>query len=467
MRRILLVEPGYRNKYPPLGLMKISSYHKLAGDEVCFVKGCKASFREVKWDRIYISTLFTFYWSETIRTIKYYLRSVDNPKDVIVGGVMASLLGEEIVKETPGVTVIPGLLDKPRMLDRGNSQIVDCLIPDYQILDSIDYKYDVDDAYIAYATRGCPNKCNFCAVHKIEPCFRHYLPMQRQVKGIEDVYGPKQDLVLLDNNVLASRSFNQIIKDICNLGFERGAKLNGRLRRVDFNQGVDARILTKKKMELLATTAIRPLRIAFDHISMKDQYVSRIHLAAKCGLLNLSNYVLYNYTDTPVDFYERLRINCVLNEELGTKIYSFPMKYIPLTAKDRSYVGRNWNRKLIRGVQCILLATRGMVSPRLEFFEAAFGQTEHEFLTIAMMPDEYIIHRRIHENNGAADWTELFRSLTKAQHDVLLDIHSSGGVTEEHFKRTKSARFRKLLEHYIEAKRIEKERRNSSQNGNP
>ncbi len=462
MRRILLVEPGYRNKYPPLGLMKISSYHKLAGDEVHFVKGRKASFRDLQWDRIYISTLFTFFWSKTIKTIQYYLRSVDKPENIVVGGVMASLLAKEIRKET-GVTVIAGLLDKPGILDKGNSTQVDELIPDYQILKSIDYKYDVEDAYIAYATRGCPNRCKFCAVNTIEPCFRHYLPMQRQVKGIENVYGSKQDLILLDNNVLASRYFKRIIRDIRSLGFERGAKLNGRMRRVDFNQGVDMRKLSEKKMALLSETAIRPLRIAFDHISLEDQYVSCIRLAAKYNLLNLSNYVLYNYTDTPEDFYQRLRINCELNKELGTKIYSFPMKYIPLTAKDRSYVGPNWNRKIIRGLQCILLATRGMVSPRLEFFKAAFGSSPEEFIEIALMPNEYIIRRRTHEMNGAAEWKSIFHSLTKSQMNVLYEIHSNGKVTEAQYKRTKSPRFRRLLEHYIEADRMEKKGRGSQE----
>jgi hypothetical protein len=185
---------------------------------------------------------------------------------------MATLLGDDIRKET-GVTVMPGLLDKPGILDKGSPIIVDGLIPDYQILESI------DDAYIAYAIHGCPNRCQFCAVHKIDPCFCHYLPIQRQVKGIEDVYGCKQDLNLMDNNVLASRFFKLIINDICALEFEKGAKLGDRMRRVDFNQGVDARKLSEKKIALLADTAIRPLRIAFDHISMKDMYVSRIRLA--------------------------------------------------------------------------------------------------------------------------------------------------------------------------------------------
>jgi hypothetical protein len=386
---------------------------------------------------------------------------VTRSENVVVGGVMATLLGDDIYKET-GVRVIPGLLDRPGVLDKKSPIIVDEFIPDYQILESIDYKTGVQDAYITYATRGCTNRCKFRAVHKIEPRFRHYLPMHRQVKGIEDVYGAKRDLILLDNYVLASRFFKRIIHDICTLGFERGAKLHGRMRCVDFNQGVDARELSEKKMALLAQTAIRPLRIAFDHISIKDRYVSRIRLAAKYGLVNLSNYALYNYTDTPVDFYERLRINCALNEELGTKIYSFPMKYIPLTCKDRKYVGRNWNRKLIRGVQCILLATGGMVSPRMEFFQAAFGESPGQFLEIAWMPDEYIIHRRLHENNGAEDWKGLFHSLTESQHRALFDIHSKGRVTEADFKRTRSPRFRRLLEHYIEADRIGKEGKRST-----
>jgi hypothetical protein len=100
-----------------------------------------------------------------------------------------------------------------------------------------------------------------------------------------------------------------------------------------------------------------------------------------------------------------------------------------------------------------------VVSPRLEFFEAAFGRSPDEFQTIALMPNEYIIHRRFYENNGAKDWTELFASLTKSQRRLLLDIHAHGRVTEADFKRTKSFRFCRLLEHYIEADRIEAERK--------
>jgi hypothetical protein len=188
--------------------------------------------------------------------------------------------------------------------------------------------------------------------------------LKKQIRELEDIYGSKKDLTLLDNNVLASNRFEKIINDILELGFERGAKFNNKLRRLDFNQGLDARLLTPEKMSLLAKTPIKPMRIAFDFIEMKELYRSRINLAYDNGILDLSNYVLYNYKDTPEDFYERLKINVILNKKLGTKIYSFPMKYIPLDARDRSYIGENWNKRLLRGVQCILLATKGKVSPK-------------------------------------------------------------------------------------------------------
>src|SRR5213079_1943399 len=98
------------------------------------------------------------------------------------------------------------------------------------------------------------------------------------VKGIEQRYGPKKDLILMDNNVVASPRFKDIVAEIRDMGFTPGAKLKRSripvLRRVDFNQGVDARILCKDPMFLreLASICIKPLRIAFDHIGLKKPY---------------------------------------------------------------------------------------------------------------------------------------------------------------------------------------------------
>lgn len=452
MRHILLVEPPYRNKYPPLGLMKIATYHKWRGDYVRFAKGLCPDCRRQRWDRIYISTLFTFHWKTTLETIRYYSVAVESARDIFVGGVMATLLGGEIERET-GVTVVRGLLNEPGMLDPGDNQVVDLLVPDFSILDDTGYEYGLKDAYIAYATRGCPNDCSFCAVRQIEPEFVHYLPIRQQIRAIEEVYGPKQHLILLDNNVLASARFERIVDDLIDLGFHRGAKMNGRLRHVDFNQGIDLRLLTPEKMALLAKIAIRPLRLAFDYIEVKDLYISCIKMSRDHGLTTLSNYVLYNYQDTPQDFYERLRTNVLLNEELDMQVYSFPMKFVPLDAKDRSYVGPHWNRRFLRGIQCVLIATRGMVGPRREFFEAAFGRDYQEFVEIVSMPDEYIIQRRKHENNAAAEWRQLFRALSDEERTAFFVLSGNGPASVVAAHASLTPRLRGILSHYPQAGR--------------
>ncbi|MFA4835140.1 MAG: cobalamin-binding domain-containing protein [Dehalococcoidia bacterium] len=389
-----------------------------------------------------------------MKTIRYYIESVASPRDVFVGGILATLLGDEL-EEATGVHVVGGLLDRPGMLDPGDRLRIDELMPDYDILNEVEYKYGLQDSYFGYATRGCPNRCEFCAVRKIEPNFVHYLPMKKQMMGIDEVYGPKCHLTLMDNNVLASDDFERIVNDILDLGFHKGATFGPtrKQRTVDFNQGVDARYLTRGKMALLAKLAIKPLRIAFDHIEMKDMYVSKIQLAREHGFKYLSNYVLYNYLDTPDDFYERLRINVALNESLGTQIYSFPMKFIPLDAKDRFYVGKHWNRKLLRGVQCILLATKGLVGLHQDFFDAAFGSSPEEFIRIVLMPEEYIIYRRRHSLNGALDWQLTYDKLTKRERSSFLSIVSDNRVREQDISRVSSTKIRNLLSHYIETPR--------------
>jgi len=447
--KILLIEPDYKNKYPPLGLMKLSAYHKRIGDFVKFIKGCDKEIIKEKWDRIYISTLFTFYWSKTINTIKFYERNIDNPKKIYIGGVLATLMSDQIKTQT-NVNVIEGLITSPSDIGLGGTYCIDCIIPDYSILDEVDYKYSTENAYIGYATRGCPNRCTFCAVKNIEPTFEHYLPLKKQIKGIEDIYGSRKDLLLLDNNVLASNEFKRIINDIISLGFERGAVLNGKKRYVDFNQGIDARRFTKKNAKLLAKIALRPLRLAFDSIKLINTYEKSVRLASEFGIQHLSNYVLYNFTDTPEDFYQRLKINIKLNKELGTKIYSFPMKYIPLDAKDRSYIGKHWNRQYIRGVQCILLATHGMVGPNNVFFKAAFGSSEEEFKKIISMPEKYIIYREAHKNNGALDWLTLYKQLSPIQKRSFHSKLFLKKIDKLDIARESSMKLKNIYRHYIE-----------------
>ena len=605
--KVLLVEPAYSNKYPPLGLMKISTFHKELGDDVEFYKGDLKKFyleklsyyaikklnvatgckewdsryslvkeyiskrriatlellldyaskksiaekwlryfskchftgdypNDIKYDRIYVTTLFTFYWDVTIKTInqaKEFCKDNDY-KNLVVGGIMASLVPQDIIDNTD-ITPIVGLLNKPKMIDSRSSMKVDEMALDYSILEEIEYKYPAADAYYSYMTRGCIRNCKFCAVPKIEPKYKSYIPIVQSKKQVDQKFGAKKDLLLLDNNVLASKDFDKIIRQIKRAGFYKGAtyvppndlkyafnnieyneigyrKLATRIieeipnrlknqedielynetldaygdyegkcltkasikniyhsisdlyerirkktpksRYIDFNQGVDARLLTDYKMKQLSTLAIRPLRIAFDSIVYKECYVSAIHLAAKYNIRNLSNYLLYNYLDKPVDLYQRMKINIDLCEELDLSIYSFPMKYNPVDDvdgfyKNRNYLGNHWNRKYIRTVQAVLNSTKGKIGKGKSFFEKAFGANECEFMTLLYMPETYIIYRLMFEELGLTfKWQKAFVKLTNKDKKIIFPIIESNNFENINLKQYPK-QIQNVLIHYV------------------
>lgn len=505
--RILLVEPNYKNKYPPMGLMKISTYHKMLGHEVRFAKGFDPEVNKEVWDRIYVTTLFTFDFDIDVETINHYKLLVNNINDLYVGGIMASLMPDKIVAAT-GIErshILTGLFTDTSVVGDDNDINVDELPLDYDILEQVDYKYPAGDNYFAYTTRGCPNHCSFCAVPILEPHFHVTNNIIDQIKVIDEKYGPKQHLLLLDNNVLNTKDLKTLIDDLCTAGFGRGAKYvdpgaynivmmrykNGdraefldkkmaaylegfkkriksaemletflqivigaedtedyaqymldhedelspiiekyrskskKARYLDFNQGVDGRKINDENMEQLARLAIHPLRIAFDDIKLKDVYCKAVRTAHRHGIKEISNYILFNYKDEPKDLYERLKVNIELNEELGIQIFSFPMKYSPISETDRTYIGTNWCKKSIRAISAILQVTKGVVAAGSSFFYKAFGNNLEEYYELLAMPRELIMFRSHFEENGTtAKWQTLYRKLNDEQKKRLMDLVS-------------------------------------------
>lgn len=505
--KVLLVEPNYKNKYPPMGLMKISTYHKMLGDEVRFVKGFDLEVDKEVWDRIYVTTLFTFDFDIDVETINHYKLLVNNINDLYVGGIMASLMPDKIMSAT-GIErshILIGLLTDTSVLGDDNDINVDELPLDYDILEQTDYKYPAGDNYFAYTTRGCPNHCSFCAVPILEPRFHVTNNIIDQIKTIDEKYGPKQHLLLLDNNVLNTADLKGLVDDLCTAGFGRGAKYvdpgaynivmmrykNGdradfldkkmaayleafkkriksaemletflqivigaedaedyaqymldheeilspivekyrnkakKARYLDFNQGVDGRKINDENMEQLARLGIHPLRIAFDDIHLKEIYCNAVRTAHRHGIKEISNYILFNYKDKPEDLYERLKVNIELNQELGIQIFSFPMKYSPISETDRSYIGANWCKKSIRAISAILQVTKGVVAAGSSFFYKAFGSNLEEYFELLAMPRELIMFRSHFEENGTtAKWQALYRQLNDEQKDRLMKLVS-------------------------------------------
>ena len=162
MKNILLIEPGYPNKYPPLGLMKIAAYHSQQGHRVRFVKGIEPLFPVLDGvpDRVYVTTLFSFEWRRTAAAIDFAVQAAAGQKErVFVGGIAATLMRDAFldVPEWHGIRFIAGLLDGPpgEALQLANSEFgrrtgtpIEELTPDYSILEQVEYTYPVcDNAY--------------------------------------------------------------------------------------------------------------------------------------------------------------------------------------------------------------------------------------------------------------------------------------------------------------------------------
>ncbi|MCK5058221.1 MAG: hypothetical protein KAT34_16330, partial [Candidatus Aminicenantes bacterium] len=613
-RSVLLLEPGYKNKYPPMGLMKLATYHRMLGDKVVFYKGDLRNFileqlydkllikikkierhiawenfkediieyiktgkkyildelirdavfkpmlsscffyyrnyfrkkeyiQKPEWDRVCITTLFTFQWKITIDTIEFAKSLVKDTEELWIGGVMASVIPEEVEQAT-GIKPWCGLLNRPGILDQDNDLIIETLPLDYSILDEIDYQYPVSNGYYSYMTRGCTRKCDFCAVPKIEPVFNHYISLSDKIAHTKKYFGDKKDLLLLDNNVLASNRFPEIIEEIKACGFEIGAKFvepndleisvrnlkeelndrayikksilllnkllnrvkgseqqnlynlleaNGLLkvetaskarvieiyplvselygkhykkrmkkRWVDFNQGVDARLIDEEKMKLLSEIPINPLRIAFDNMKYKKVYVNAVKLAAQYGIKRLSNYLLFNENDKPEELYQRLKMNIELSEKLKIDIYSFPMKFHPVNGEtrfNRDFLGKHWNRKYIRAIQSILNATKGKVGRSKSFFYKAFGKDENEYFKLLYMPEAFILFRYFFEDSGLTDqWWNEYKNLSSSELKIAKEIIEKN-IFKDIYSLTSNRKILSLL-YYYTIKREEIDNRN-------
>jgi len=160
-----------------------------------------------------------------------------------------------------------------------------------------------------------------------------------------------------------------------------------------------------------------------------------------------------DFKDKPEDLYNRLRINVELSERLGVNIYSFPMKYHPITDpkwfSNRDFIGKpNWCRKYIRVVQCVLNSTHGKIGRGKVFFFKAFGRDEGEFRELLLMPEAFVVKRWDAEICGLkAKWLKALGELTPVEREWALGV-----VRENDFEPGKwkgeSAKVREFLSFY-------------------
>lgn len=544
----MLIEPNYKNKYPPIGLMKISTYYKAKEDYVEFHKGLMPKEYVKTFDKALITTLFTFDFDLCIQTIKYYI-AILGVQNVYVGGIAATIMPNRFKQEIPGVQIVVRQLVSSNLLGYDDNQNIDSMELDYDILLDIPYKYPMENSYFIYTSRGCPRKCSFCAVKDLEPDFYECTGIEMQIKKVDRKFGKKKIVLVMDNNVLYSDIFPKTVNKFIQLGFGREnntikkvndvkyylrslqdrvkynkpyhfllmrikdefsrivfsrvskqnfSKMSGivssindfndeaRLaeflidhsdylirfydkynyhkikRYIDFNQGLDARLLSDKAALELSKLALRPCRIAFDDIALKGTYLKALNNAVACGITHFSNYILYNYNnDSPQDLWERLYLNVRFvrqHTKMKIQLFSFPMKYAAINQVDRNFVGKYWNKKFLRAVNIILNVTSGIVPKEEPLFFRAFGKNPEEFLEILYMPDDFIRHRNYFDDKGLiGKWRKIFHKLSLSEKGLLLEVFEGINNNSDYIDDNKTANIDEILPFY-RMKRLKSER---------
>ena len=238
-----------RHRFPNLACMKISGFHKAAGDDVVL----KLEYEDFdKFDRVYLSKVF----SDTPVPDEVLIM-----KNVSFGGTgfyydKAPKLPDEIEHHMPDYHLYDDWVNE-RLL-AGDKRI--------------EYKYYLDYS-IGFLTRGCFRGCQFCVNRNYKKVSCH--------SPLSEFYDPsRKKICLLDDNFLGCPSWKDILKEVQATG-----------RPYQFKQGLDERILTDEKCELLFSGKYDGDYIfAFDNIADAELIEKKIKLARK-------------YTDAVMKFY--------------------------------------------------------------------------------------------------------------------------------------------------------------------
>lgn len=255
--KILLIDID--SKIPNIALMKISAYHRREGDLV--------GFNIANPDKIYASVIFN-----KNRHKVDGLRFMYPNTEIDIGGT-----GRDLFKQLP-------------------SEIEQCT-PDYDL-------YQDCDSFYGFTTRGCIRDCHFCVVPRKEGKFRrvYNTPQEAIDSIIGDNVGRFRNITLMDNNILADKEWFMGISE----------QILERKLKVDFNQGLDIRLLDDEIAgRLKEMKPIVDWKFAFDSIVYQKHVLKGIEILQAHDIDTKNKCLFYVYCDGDYavpDAVERCRI---------------------------------------------------------------------------------------------------------------------------------------------------------------
>lgn len=234
------------HKFPNLALMKISAHCKQEGDTVEWY----TPFGE-RYDVVFMSKVFSF-------TPDYSL--CVNADRVVRGGTGYCINlenGREVFDKAENI-VLPDEIEH--------------IYPDYSL-------YNITDAAYGFLTRGCPRGCDFCIVGKKEG------KKSYKVADLSEFWNGQKNIVLCDPNILACKDWKDLLQQLID------SKAH-----VDFNQGLDIRLMTEEKAEMLNKIKTKEIHFAWDRYEDKDLVLEKLKMYSEVGKFKKGSHNVIVYT---------------------------------------------------------------------------------------------------------------------------------------------------------------------------
>lgn len=259
MKKIGLIDVDGHN-FPNIPLMKISAWHKAKGDHV---EWYDPMFSE-HMDKVYVSKVFSF-----SPDFEYFI----DADEVSYGGsgyCISLVNGKEVFDKSKDIDLPPE---------------IEHIFPDYSL-------YGITDTAYGFLTRGCPRGCSFCHVEAKEG------RKSFKVADLKEFWNGQKNICLCDPNILACRQWKDLLQQLIDSK-----------AWVDFNQGLDIRLMTEEKAEMLKQVKTKELHFAWDRYQDKDRILPKFKMFKDITGIrerNLLVYVLCNFDTTLEQDLERI-----------------------------------------------------------------------------------------------------------------------------------------------------------------
>ena len=257
--RIGLIDVDGHN-YPNIPLMKISAWHKNNGDSVEWYDPMFSGHM----DKVYMSKVFSF--------TEDFMYNID---------------ADEIVKGGSGycISTVNGIEVYDKSKDIPLPDEIEHIYPDYSL-------YGIEDTAYGFLTRGCPRGCSFCHVEAKEG------RASRKVADLNEFWNGQKNIVLSDPNILACKQWKELLQQLIDSK-----------AWVDFNQGLDIRLMTEEKAQMLKQIKTKQLHFAWDRYEDKEKIIPQLKMFKEITNINERNlivYVLCNFDTTIEQDLERI-----------------------------------------------------------------------------------------------------------------------------------------------------------------